>query len=165
MTVVRHYTDEESLTINFVADFAASIDRVWALWENPRLLEKWWGPPTWPATFEQHEFAVGGKSRYYMTGPDGDKSRGWWQITVLEPPHRIEFKDGFSDEDGEPADWTPAFTMSASFEEIEGGTRMTLYSRFVDLDQLRQISEMGMEEGMHQAMGQMDAVLADSAEA
>lgn len=76
MTVVSVTKDVDALTLTFVAEFAASVERVWQVWEDPRKLERWWGPPTWPATFERHDFVVGGRSRYHMTGPEGEKSRG-----------------------------------------------------------------------------------------
>ncbi len=49
-------------------------------------------------------------------------------------------------------------------EEVDGGrTRMVLTSRFESVDQLQQMVEMGMEEGLKQAMGQIDALLAEPA--
>ena len=57
------------------AEFAASPERVWEVWENPRQLERWWGPPTYPATFTRHDFVVGGESRYFMTGPEARNRR------------------------------------------------------------------------------------------
>ena len=47
----------------------ASPERVWQLWADPRQLERWWGPPTYPATFTQHDLAPGGHVEYHMTGP------------------------------------------------------------------------------------------------
>ena len=99
----------EALTLTLVAEFDASVERVWQVWQDPRQLERWWGPPSRPATFEQDEFVIGGRSRYYMTGPDAQKSRGWWTVTNIEAPHRLELDDGFADENGErlaPADTT-----------------------------------------------------------
>lgn len=77
MTVVSVTKDVDALTLTFVAEFAASVERVWQVWADPRQLERWWGPPTWPATFQRHDFVVGGQSRYHMTGPEGEKSHGW----------------------------------------------------------------------------------------
>ena len=51
MTVTTIDKDTEALTLTLVADFAAPIDAVWELWADPRKLERWWGPPTYPATF------------------------------------------------------------------------------------------------------------------
>jgi uncharacterized protein YndB with AHSA1/START domain len=147
--------------MTFVAEFDASVERVWQLWQDPRQLERWWGPPSWPATFEQHDFVVGGHSRYYMTGPDGEKSRGWWTITAIDTPHRLEFDDGFADENGQPVPAMGTTRALVTLEPDGSKTRMTSVSTFESAEQLQQMLEMGMEEGMREAMGQIDAILAE----
>jgi uncharacterized protein YndB with AHSA1/START domain len=160
MAVVSSHKDDPALTLTFVAEFDASVERVWQVWQDPRQLERWWGPPTWPATFEQHDFVVGGRSRYSMTGPDGRKSRGWWTITAVEAPNRLEFDDGFAGEDGEPlASIEPTHTV-VTIEGRGSGARMTMVTKFADLEQLERVLAMGGEEGMGLALGQVDAVLA-----
>ncbi len=159
MTVVNVEKDLENLTLTFVAEFNAPVERVWQVWEDPRQLERWWGPPTWPATFVKHEFVVGGQSRYYMTGPAGEKAPGWWSITAIDEPNRIEFIDGFAGDDGEPLDPNDVTSSVITFEATEAGTRMTLVGTFKDADQMKKMSEMGMVEGLTAAMGQIDALL------
>ena len=161
MTVVSSEKDVEALTLTFVAEFDAPVERVWQLWEDPRQLERWWGPPTWPATFDQHDFEVGGRSAYYMTGPDGEKARGWWEVTAIEPPYRLEFDDGFADDDGNPVDSLGITRAVVTFGTVDGKTRMTSVSSFASADQLEKMMEMGMEEGMREAIGQIDAILAE----
>ncbi|MBM6622206.1 SRPBCC domain-containing protein [Micrococcaceae bacterium RIT802] len=159
MTVISHQADRENLTLAFVAEFDAVVERVWQIWEDPRLLERWWGPPTYPATFVKHDFVPGGDSRYYMTGPDGDKSRGWWKIVEVDAPSRIVFEDGFSGDDGEPSGWLGTATCTVTLEDLGGRTRMTTVTTFESLEQLEEMVKMGMEEGMALAMGQIDAIL------
>jgi len=77
MTVISVERDADALTLTFVAEFAAPVERVWRVWEDPRQLERWWGPPTWPATFERFDLEPSGGASYFMTGPDGEKARGW----------------------------------------------------------------------------------------
>jgi uncharacterized protein YndB with AHSA1/START domain len=161
MTVVSTTQDPDALSLTVVAELAAPPARVWQVWSDPRQLERWWGPPTWPATFEEHEFAVGGRSTYYMTGPEGQKARGWWQFTALDEPRYLEFEDGFSDESGVPSPTMPVTRGRVDFEEIATGTRMTVTSRFATLEQMNQLVQMGMVEGMQQALGQVDALLVE----
>lgn len=161
MTVTSTHTDPEALTLTVVADFDASLERVWQLWEDPRQLERWWGPPTWPATFDRHEFVPGGRSSYYMTGPEGEKARGWWVTTAVHAPNRLEFDDGFADENGEPVVEMGAVHAVVTLERSEGRTRMTTVSTFESLKQLEDIAAMGMEDGMREAMGQIDSLLAE----
>ena len=160
MTVVSTSTDDRTLTL--IAEFDADVERVWQVWADPRKLERWWGPPTWPATVDEHEFVVGGRVRYHMTGPDGEKSRGWWRFTAIEAPHRLEFDDGFADEAGEPVSTTPPIHAVVTLEATGSGTRMTTVTTFADAAHREQMITMGMEEGLRQATGQIDAVLAGS---
>jgi uncharacterized protein YndB with AHSA1/START domain len=160
MTIVSTTKDEDALTLTLVSEFAAPPARVWQVWVDPRQLERWWGPPTWPATFERHDVAIGGESRYFMTGPDGTKARGWWRFTTLDEPRLIEFDDGFSDESGAPNPQMPSMRIRVDIEDADGGTRMTVTTRFASVDDMRQLVEMGMLEGLTEAVGQIDAILA-----
>jgi uncharacterized protein YndB with AHSA1/START domain len=161
MTVVSSHKDVEALTLTFIAEFDASQERVWQVWEDPRQLERWWGPPTWPATFEQHDLVEGGESRYFMTGPAGEKAHGWWQVTSIDAPNRIEFDEGFADESGRPNDDMPVTRTVVTLATVDGATRMTSITSFDSTEHLDQLLEMGMEEGMRDAMGQIDALLAE----
>lgn len=160
MSVISTHRDTENLTLTFVAEFPADIDRVWQIWEDPRQLERWWGPPSWPATFVRHEMVAGGESRYYMTGPDGEKARGWWKIIALDGPRGFEFEDGFAGDDGEPSGFLGSTRCVVTLEQNGGTTRMTTVSSFESAEQLEEMVKMGMEEGMGLAMGQIDALLA-----
>jgi uncharacterized protein YndB with AHSA1/START domain len=159
VTVVGTTRDKDDLTLTLVADLAAPPARVWQVWVDPRQLERWWGPPTWPATFVEHDVTVGGRSRYYMTGPEGEKAHGWWRITALDEPRSLEFEDGFGDDTGQPAADMPVTLARVDLEETASGTRMTVRSRFASLEQMEQVLAMGAEEGLTSAVAQIDEVL------
>jgi len=159
MTVTDVRKDTEALTMTITAEFEAPIERVWQLWEDPRQLERWWGPPTWPATFVDHDLTPGGHVSYFMTGPDGDKAHGWWRVTAIDPPNNLEFEDGFADDTGARNDEMPVMTMRVEITEQSGGSRMTVETTFPSLEAMEQLIEMGMDEGMTLAMGQIDDIL------
>jgi uncharacterized protein YndB with AHSA1/START domain len=159
MTVVSTKKDLENLSLTLVAEFGASPDRVWEVWEDPRKLEQWWGPPTFPATFTRHDFVVGGESRYHMTGPDGETPRGWWRVEAIDKPCRLEFANGLAGEDGEPMPGIEPMSGYVTFEAVDGGTRMTAVTNFTDTKQMETMLGMGMQEGMTAAIGQIDALL------
>jgi uncharacterized protein YndB with AHSA1/START domain len=165
MTVISSTKNVEALSFNLVAEFDASVERVWQIWEDPRQLERWWGPPTWPATFEKHEFTPGGEASYYMTGPEGERAGGWWRITDIQAPNRLEFDDGFADENGAPVEAMGTTHASVMLEDIGGRTRMTVNSVFESEEQMDKMLEMGMQEGMQEAAGQIDAILAEHSHA
>ncbi|BCW37664.1 activator of HSP90 ATPase [Arthrobacter sp. StoSoilA2] len=165
MTVVSVDKNTEALSLTVVAEFDAGVQRVWKIWEDPRQLERWWGAPTVPATFETHDFTPGGKAAYYMTVPDGTKAHGWWQFTSINAPDHLEFDYGFADDQGTPMGEHGAAHATVKLEPIGDRTRMTMSTRFDSEEQLQMMSDMGMEEGLREAIGQVDALLAEPANA
>jgi uncharacterized protein YndB with AHSA1/START domain len=152
-------TDYENLAITLIADFEAPIDRVWELWSDPRKLERWWGPPGYPATFEKHALTPGGEATYFMTSPDGETHHGMWRVTAADPPTSLHFTDAFADTDGAPlADW-PVSTVQVELTERGGGTRMEMQMKFDSREDMEKIVELGTVEGLQGAVGQMDGVL------
>jgi uncharacterized protein YndB with AHSA1/START domain len=117
--------------MTITAEFEASRDRVWQLWADPRQLERWWGLPTYPATFTAHDLSPGSRVEYHMTGPEGDQPRGFWDILEVEPPRRLVYRDGFANDDGTPNDALPRNEGRVTIEEIgDGRTRMSIESVF-----------------------------------
>ena len=114
MPIVDIRKDPEKLTMTVTAQFAAPVARV---------LERFWGPPEWPAKFERHDFKAGGRSEYVMTGPKGETSRGFWEFLSLDAPRSFEVKDGFLGEDRKQAPDMPTMRMRFTFEPHDGGTR------------------------------------------
>lgn len=161
MTVTDVRKDLDARTMTFVSEFDAPVERAWQLWADPRQLERWWGPPTYPATVESHDLRPGGTVRYSMTGPEGDRHGGWWRVTAVEAPSRLSFEDGFADAAGEPDPDMPVTGCDVTLEErAGGGTRMIIVSTFPSVEVLEQMAEMGMEEGLRSALGQIEDVLA-----
>jgi uncharacterized protein YndB with AHSA1/START domain len=161
MTVTAVRNDPQARTMTIEAEFDATPERVWQLWADPRQLERWWGPPTYPATVDSHDLRPGGRVEYHMTGPQGDQPKGFWDVLEVEPPRRLRFRDGFANDDGTPNDAMPRTTAEVTIEPVDTGrTRMSIESRFPSLEALEQLTAMGMEEGLREAVGQIDAILA-----
>ncbi|HEU4354294.1 MAG TPA: SRPBCC domain-containing protein [Actinomycetota bacterium] len=161
MTVTDVRRDPASRTLTLEAEFEASPEDIWRLWADPRRLERWWGPPTYPATVDTHDLRPGGRVEYHMTGPEGDQPRGFWEVDELEPPHRLVVRDGFSNEDGTPNTELPTGILRVTIQRLDSGkTRMSIESEFPTVEAMEQLLAMGQEEGMRQALGQIDAILA-----
>jgi uncharacterized protein YndB with AHSA1/START domain len=164
VTVTAVRKNPEALSMTLEAEFDASAERIWQLWADPRQLERWWGPPTYPATFTAHDLRAGGRVEYHMTGPEGDQPRGYWDVVDVVRPRLIVFRDGFANDDGSSNPDLPTMTGRVTIEEIGGGrTRMTIESEFPTTEAMEQVLAMGMEEGLKQAVGQIDAILAQDA--
>jgi uncharacterized protein YndB with AHSA1/START domain len=164
MTVTAVRKDVESVTMSVDTEFDATPERVWQLWEDPRQLERWWGPPSYPATFDKHEGLIpGAKMGYHMTGPEGDTPASWWEVVEANPPHSLVIRDGFADDKGEPDPDMPITLMNVTIDDIGGGrTRMTIQNTFSSVEGMEQLLGMGMEQGLTEALGQIDAILAET---
>ncbi len=164
MTVTAVHKDPHTLTMTLEAEFDATPERVWQLWADPRQLERWWGPPTYPATFTRHDLVPGSRVEYHMTGPEGDQPHGYWEVLEVDAPHRLVFRDGFANADGTPNPEMPINTANIRIHEIrQGRTRMSIESVFPSAEAMEQVLAMGMEEGLTLAVGQIDAILAEDA--
>jgi uncharacterized protein YndB with AHSA1/START domain len=162
MTITDVRRDSGTLTMTVVSEWDAPIEQVWELWADARKLERWWGPPTYPATVVEHDLRPGGKVSYFMTGPEGDEYHGWWTVIAVDVPRRLDLEDGFADAEGKPNEDLPTTTFTVSFAELSTGlTEMVIESRFPSLEAMEQLIEMGMQEGLSAAMTQIDAILAD----
>jgi uncharacterized protein YndB with AHSA1/START domain len=163
MTVTAVHKDPEALSMTITAEFSASPERVWELWEDPRQLERWWGPPAYPATFTRHELVPGSRVEYHMTGPEGDQPRGYWDVVQVDPPRSLVVRDGFANDDGSSNTDLPVGEMRVAIEPIgKGRTRMSIESIFPSAEAMERLLAMGQEQGMTEAMGQIDAILAET---
>jgi uncharacterized protein YndB with AHSA1/START domain len=95
-----------------------------------------------------------------MTGPGGEKSRGWWRVTSVDPPRSLDFTDGFANPDGTPDAETPTTAVQVRLAEQHGGTRMELRFMYESRGDMDQLERLGAFEGIPQSVGQMDALLA-----
>ena len=156
MPVTSVTKDAEKLTLTVVADFPVPQQRLWDAYADPRQLERFWGPPNYPATFTHHDFRVGGRAEYFMTGPNGEKWSGSWKFTAVNPIDSFEADDG---EDNADDPNGPA-SMKFTFETTPTGSRMTCVTRFLSVEGVEQTAA-AMEVGFRAAVPQLDALLAE----
>ena len=87
--------------MTLVAELAAPVERVWDAYTDPRQLERFWGPPGWPATFTAFDHTVGGRAPTTddrSAGRAVPRARG--SSSQIDGPARFEVLDAFADEDG-----------------------------------------------------------------
>lgn len=159
VTDVTHDLTTRTLTIT--AEFAAPLERVWQVYADPRQLEQVFGPPTYPATFVEHDLTPGGKAHYFMTSPEGEKHYGWWNVLTVDEPRRFTFEDGFAlDDTFTPLPDLPVSQNVYAFEATDTGTRATFTSSYDSAEALEKVLEMGVVEGATTAINQIDGLLA-----
>ncbi len=161
MPVTDITTDAEALTMTLTAEFDAPASRLWRALTDPRQLERFWGPPGWPATFTAFDFTVGGRASYHMTSPRGEASRGSWEFLSIDAPRSFEVIDSFVGEDGEALEGFPSMRMTFDVDGTDSRSRLTNTTYFTSIDALEQVVAMGAAEGARMAISQLDAVLQD----
>lgn len=161
MPVTSMTTDPEALSMTLVADFPVPVERLWSAFADPRKLERFWGPPGYPATFGSYDLRPGGIAHYWMTSPEGERFYGRWDFEEVDEPSRIVARDAFANAEGEIDASIPAGRMTLVFESTTDGSRVTVVSASPTAEALEQVIAMGQIEGMTQAFGQLDTVLAD----
>jgi uncharacterized protein YndB with AHSA1/START domain len=163
MTVWSVDKNPEAKTMVITAEFTAPVALVWQLWADPRLLERWWGPPGYPATFEQHDLRAGGTITYSMSGEDDERFDGTWNVVEVDAPIRLVVEDAIVEPDGTPSDGNSMTRMEIDIAAAGDKTRMILTTHFHSIEGMQQSIAMGVEEGLKAGMAQMDALLADVA--
>ena len=159
MPVTEVTTDAEALTMTLTAEFPAPIERLWEVFTDPRQLERFWGPPGYPATFTSFDLTVGGRARYHMTSPQGEKYHATWEFLELDGPRSFTVLDSFADEDGRVNEELPTSRMTLVFEPTATGSRLESVTRFTSAEALEQVVAMGMIEGTTMAIDQLGRVL------
>ncbi len=163
MTVISVVKDAQARTLTVTARFDAPIARVWQVWSDPRQLERWWGPPSHPATVLEHDPAPGGSIRYVMTGPDGERHGGWFGVRAADPPHMLELDAGFGDADGHPIPNGHTALIRVDLAELtDDATQMTITTTWTSDQAMEEALATGMQAGMTAAVGQIDELLEEA---
>jgi uncharacterized protein YndB with AHSA1/START domain len=162
MPVTAVLKDPEALTMTVVAEFAASRERVWEAYADPRQLERFWGWPEYPATFLRHDMYPGGQSVWFLQGPDGPTPHFVWHFVDVQPGRSFEARDGgMLDESGQPVEDGGPSRMVFEFADTETGCTVTTMTYFDSADALQRMIDMASDEELAGQVGRIDAVLAD----
>lgn len=164
MTFVSAEKDPAARTMTFIAEFDAPVDRVWRVWSDRSTLERWWGPPEYPATIREFDFAPGGWMLYRMVGdPDGEALDGRLTFVSIDEPREIVYDEAFIPTDGDNDEATLNRSV-VTFTESDGTTRMTIVTTFTRDEEFEQAVEFGAIEGYEAGIGQIDALLVELSE-
>jgi uncharacterized protein YndB with AHSA1/START domain len=117
-------------------------------------LKKWWGPKPYPVTHCELDFRVGGKLRYAMTGPKGDRTPFTvGELLVIEENKRIMWRQAFEDQ-------PESMTVDVTLVEKNGKTELTVHSIFSSVQNKNHHVKMGFEKGLGIGLDQLAEVIA-----
>jgi len=70
-------------------DIPALPEQIFAAFNDPERLAKWWGPSGFTNTFSQYEFKPKGKWSFVMHGPDGTNYPNESEFTEIVPDKKV----------------------------------------------------------------------------
>ena len=122
-------------------EIPASPDAVFAAFQDPARLARWWGPDGFANTFHAFEFRPGGAWLFTMHGPNGTDYPNESQFLELVPNSMVRIKHVRP----------PLFELSVSLEPKGTGTRVSWVGVFEDRDfaaRSRQFLEAANEQNL-----------------
>jgi uncharacterized protein YndB with AHSA1/START domain len=151
---------EDSKTLTITRVLKAPRDLVWKMFSDPYHLAQWWGPKGYTNRVEKLDFRTGGKWLHVMIGPDGNELPTDNDIVEVTPPRRIVFRNAPADRKIFGDNPPPGFTKALTFDEVEGGTRLTLVCTFDKPEHKDAVIRRGFSLGTNQSFDKLEAHLA-----
>jgi uncharacterized protein YndB with AHSA1/START domain len=151
--------DLENKKMKVVREFDAPVGKVWEAWTDHKILDKWWAPKPWKAGTVSMDFREGGRWRYYMEGPEGEKHYCIAEYRKIVPKKSFEVLDAFTDDQGNINTEFPRMNWLINFIPVGDATRVDVEINFDSVEDLNKIVEMGFKEGFTAAHQNLDELL------
>jgi uncharacterized protein YndB with AHSA1/START domain len=153
-TIVERTADRELVVTR---TFNAPAHIVFDAWTKPELLKRWWVPKSFGVSlFEcESDLRVGGTYRYAFGRDPKNPEVFSGRYVEVNPPSRLVVTQVYERmfDAGEAV-------VTATFDESQGRTRLTLHQLFPSKDALEGALASGMEPGMRVTLDQLDALVA-----
>lgn len=140
--------------------FEAPPSLMFDIWTDCKHLKHWWGPKEWPMHECEMDFREGGSWLYCMRGPnEGDEAWGKFIYDEIRKPHKIVYRDYFTDSTGAINKELPGSKTVLEFFEHNGVTRQVSVTEYESPESLKTVLDMGMIEGINSSMERLDEYL------
>ena len=159
MTTQIH-TDFEQFTFQAKRTFNAPVSLVWRAYTEKELLDQWWAPLPWKTETQSLDFQPGGKWRYDMVGPAGERHGGVQIFQEIVFEDYFSGIDAFADEQGQINDDLPVATWKNTFVPTENGTLVIVDAVYPNREALETVINMGMAQGVAAAHDNLAELLA-----
>jgi uncharacterized protein YndB with AHSA1/START domain len=128
--------------------------RVWGAWMNAETLPQWWGPDGFSCRTKRIDLRGGGEWVFDMIGPDGTVYPNHHKYGEVRAEERLTYTLLWGENGPKHADaW-------ASFEDHEGGTKVTLGMVFSTAAEFQEAKGFGAVELGLQTLGKLERFVA-----
>lgn len=143
-------TEKHSLEIK--RHINAPRDRVYAAWTDPAQLKQWFGPEKVQTRDLIADARVGGKFRWDLTNPEGEKMTMLGEYRELQPGKKIVFTWQWEDDE----DWKDDVSVvTVELDDADGGTELRLIHEQLPNEQSRD----GHTEGWNSVLDKLEKFL------
>lgn len=147
-------TDRQGRQLVMSRVFNAPRERVFRAYTDPKLIPQWWGRRRQTTTVDTMEVRKSGRWRYVCRDPDGTEYAFRGEYREVVPPKRLVSTFEFEGMPGHIVQET------ATFEERDGKTKLTITSRFESVEDLDGMLQSGMESGARETWDRLEELLA-----
>ena len=148
-------TDDQIL---ITREFDAPRELVYRAYTTPELLKRWWHANRGEVTICEVDLRVGGKWRHVMITDDGTEVGFHGEYREIVPNERIVATELYEGVPEGVADEDATTVNTATFEEKNGGTLLTILVQAPNKATRDAIIESGMEAGMQDALQLLEEV-------
>lgn len=129
------YAGRTSRTVVAEHTFAAPVEKVFALWRDPEVIKKWWGPKDYTSPLVRSDLREGGEFLLCMQSPGGDVFCNSGRYVEVAENARIVSTLAFADQNGRvlkrseipvPGKWPDEISVRAEFESDGVGARLRI---------------------------------------
>ncbi|MDX2160414.1 MAG: SRPBCC domain-containing protein [bacterium] len=160
MTQSGAHNQADARSFNIERVFNAPREKVFSAFTQCEHLMHWWGPSEWPLAHCDMDFRVGGSWHYAMRETaTGNEAWGLIFYDEIDAPQFIRYRDVFSDANRTINTELPESASTLHFYAEGDKTRVVSSTVYATEDALKQVLDMGMEEGVQQTWDQLDAYL------
>ncbi len=139
--------------VTIVRVFDAPRNLVFKAYTDPYLIPNWWGPKRFTTIIDKLDAQSGGKWRFVHRDAGGNMYAFHGVYHEVRPPERIV---GTFEFEGMPGH---ASLDTVTFEEADGGTKVTEKTVFQSVEDRDGMIREGMEEGIYESMDRLAGLL------
>lgn len=151
--------DFDSHSVYVMKIYNTDVSKVWNYFTKSELLDQWWAPEPWRCETKSQDFREGGIWLYSMVGPEGERHYAQVKYGEIMEHRSFDGVDTFCDENGRVNPDFPEAKWLFGFTGVEEGTKVTVNIHFQSEQAMKQLLEMGFEEGFKMGLNQLEEIL------
>ncbi len=151
--------DQNDRELTFARIYDAPRELVFRAFSQAELISQWWPPKGWAMPVCTLDFRTGGEWRYCIRNAAGEEHWARAVYRQIVPMQQIVFWDEIVDAQGNSIQGLPTKTVTVTFEDLGGRTKMDVLVQLATADDRQKLMEMGFIGGFTQSLNNLERLL------